>query len=300
MGYQRLSGGLRSTGYTFAIIGLIGLATPWLVPPPKAQEGVAACYGIGIFGFLIGSAMLIAYYLSYRVSPGTALITRQGRVELEGTYFGLPPSSAREIRIAPQVFEISSLEVETPDDGVLGASISVSYTPDITNPSTLGNYQDYQRERPAIESRIRAALTSWAMGKPVPGTLKRAMAMQQEAESYIRHKLAGNPMPPTENDLSLAIYGGVSMPEIGVRIQEVNIVRWTVVEHGTGKPDWGDGDHTTFDARSIIKQFELHAGSLSELRAVKEKLLKLYEDEADDIEDIYDQVRISMKETRER
>jgi hypothetical protein len=73
------------------------------------------------------------------------------------------------------------------------------------------------------------------------------------------------------------------------------------LERGTGKPDWGDGDHTTvFDAPAIFKQFHAHADSLSNLRKLKEALIERFPDEIDDIEDIYDQFRISMKENRDR
>lgn len=301
-GYKRLSDGVKNTGLTFTILGLFGVLAPLLVPvPAHRQDSATACYGLGIFLLLIGVAALGAYYLSYRVHTGYALVGRDGKLKTEGFYIGLPPSAAKDIRIEKRIIDIPGLEIETPDDGVLGASITVTYSPNLDDPRSLAYFPNFDKEKPLIISRVQAALTSWAMEKPAPGTLKRAMAMQKEAQSYMRGKLAGSITPATvDDDLSLALYTGFPMPDIGVMIHDVNIVRWTALKPGTGKPDWGDGDHTVFDTQAILKQFELHAGSLSELRAVKAKLLERYKEEAEDIEDIYDQVRISMKEHQER
>jgi hypothetical protein len=103
-----------------------------------------------------------------------------------------------------------------------------------------------------------------------------------------------------DDDLSLALFTGFAIPDIGVRIHDLNIVKWTALESGTGKPDWGDGEHTLFDTQAILKQFHLHTDSLSNLRRLKEALCDKYPEEIDDIEDIYDQVRISMKEHQDR
>jgi hypothetical protein len=301
-GFDRLSSGLKNTGWALTVLGMFGVLAPLLVPvPAHRQDSADACYGVGIFLLLIGIPPLLLYYFSYKVYSGHALLIRNGKVKTEGFYFGLPPTSTRDIRLEKRMIEILNLHISTPDDGVLGASITVTYSPNIHSPRSLANFPDYDREKPLIESRVQAALTGWAMEKPLPGTLKRAMAMQKEAEAYIRGKLSGSITPTTlDEDLSLARFSGFTIPDIGVRVHDVNIIKWTALEPGSGKPDWGDGDHTVFDTKAILKQFELHAGSLSELRAVKAKLLERYKEEAEDIEDIYDQVRISMKEHQER
>jgi len=272
-----------------------------IVPATDREAGAAMCSGIGGVVFLIGIAMVIAYYSYYRVMPGYALVDGNGRVEPEGRYFGIPPSSPKVISTVRRVVEIPGMELETPDDGVLGASITVSYSPDLGNPTALKQFENPQALDMAIKNRIKGALNSWSMGKPSPGTLKRAVAAQRDAETFLLSQLSGASqyLVPLD-DPSLYLGDGLPASHFGIRIHEVNIISWRPLTDGTGKPDWGDGDHVRFDADAIFKQFHAHTDSLSSLRKLKDALREKYPDEVEDIDDIYDQVRISMKENRDR
>lgn len=284
-----------------SIIGLFGVIAPLIVPPDNREQGAAGCSGCGAILLLIGLPMVLAYFFFYRVAPSQALVDKRGRVELEGWHLGLPPASPTVVSTARTVVEISTVELETPDDGVLSASLTVSYSPDLQNSSALTSFGTSDAINRAIQNRVRGALNSWAMGKPLPGTLKRAVSMQKDAETYLIGKLTGTSSQLVlHDDPTLYLEGGYPVADLGIRLHEINTIVWRPLEAGTGKADWGDGDHVGFDAQAIFKQFHAHTDSLSNLRKLKEALMERYPDEADDIEDIYDQVRISMKENRDR
>jgi hypothetical protein len=184
----------------------------------------------------------------------------------------------------------------------LGVAVTVTYTLNLDNDSALKYFQSTTGLEKNIEHRVLAALNSWIQQKPLPGTLNRALSMQREAESYILGKLTGTTSNAlvVHNDPTLYLDSGYPVNDLGIRIHEVNIVSTRPIKNGTGKADWGEGDTATFNAQHILKQFHAHADSLNNLRKLKEALLERYPDESDDIEDIYDQVRISMKENRDR
>ncbi len=301
MSIRRLSPKLRETGYIFFVLGLIVLIVPLIIATSYQVEGAKGCAAIGLIGFLVGSVLLAAYYLCYQVSPGYALVDKNGSVELEGRYLGLPPASPTIISTARRLVEINGMELETPDDGLLGASITVSYSPDLKNAQALTQFANPAAIDRAIQNRVRGALNSWSMAKPLPGTIKRAVAMQKEAETYLLGQLGGTSkyLAPID-DPTLYLGEGIIVTDFGIRIHEINTISWRPLADGTNKPDWGDGDHLAFDARVIFKEFHAHADNLSNLRQLKEALIERYAEEAEDIEDIYDQVRMSMKETRER
>jgi len=306
MGYSRMSAGIKNTGVSMTLIGLFGAISPNLVPvQPGQQEAVGQCTGIGLIVLLIGLICLFLYYGTYKVSSGYALVTRDGKAELDGWHFGLPPRSSRTIQHARKNLDIPGgdrlIELETPDNGVIGAFVAISYSPNLDNPTSLTKFDDTTSISTAVTNRVRGALSSWSMGKPVPGTVKRALAMQSDAEIYLIGKLTGTSNQLVlHDDPTLYFDSGFPVGDLGIRIHEINITKWTPLRSGSGKADWGDGDHVGFDAQAIFKQFHAHTDSLSNLRKLKEALLEKYPEEIDDIEDIYDQVRISMKENRDR
>jgi len=301
MSIQRLSPKLKETGITMIVIGLIGIIAPLIIPTSNREEGAAVCSVIGVVVFLLGLPPLISYYLYYRVSPGFALLNREGSVELEGQYLGLPPSSPTIISTAKRLVEINGMELETPDEGLLGASITISYSPDLKNARGLTQFSSPDAIDRAIQNRVRGALNSWSMAKPLPGTLKRAVAMQKEAETYLLGQLTGTSkyLLPID-DPTLFLGEGVVVNDFGIRIHEINTISWRPLADGTRKPDWGDGDHIHFDARVIMDQFLAHTQNLSKLRELKKALMETFPEESEEVEDIYDQVRMDMKETRER
>jgi hypothetical protein len=219
----------------------------------------------------------------------------------EGWHLGLLPASQTLVSTERRLVEVCGVEIETPDKGILEASVTVSYTPETNNPLAQRHFANSETLKKAIDHRVRSGLNKWVMGKQLPGTLKRAMSMQKEAEEYIRERIVGT---STElalyDDPVLYLESGFPVNDLGIRVYEVNLVTWRPLRDGTGKPDWGDGDHVAFDAQAIFKQFHAHTDSLSGLRKLKEALMERYPEEAEDIEDIYDQVRISMKENRDR
>lgn len=297
MSIRRLSPKLKDAGGWMILIGLIGLIVPMFVLMPRA----AVFSGIGAFVLIIGLLLLLAHYCYYQVPAGYALLDKNGRVELEGPYFGFPPNSPKIISTSRRLVEVPNMDLETPDDGLLGASMTVSYSHDLDNAARLTKFESAEALDRAIQNRVRGALNSWAMGKPLPGTVKRAAAMQKDAEIFLLGQLSGTSqyLVPID-DSSLFLGEGMIVNDFGIRIHEINTVSWRPLADGTGKPDWGDGDHVRFDTQAIFKQFYAHTDSLSNLRKLKEALCERYPDEIEDIEDIYDQVRISMKENRDR
>lgn len=304
---QRHSDILHNTGFWLSLGGLFFFLAPYFVPPRGPNdEGPVICAGIGLISFIVGIPMLISYYSTFKVPAGHALIQSGKGVLLEGWHFGFAPSDPILVAVGRRIVEIPPgdklIELDTPDDGILGVAITVSYTPDLENHSALKYFQDTAGLDKNIEHRVLAALSSWVQQKPLPGTLKRALSMQREAESYILGKLTGTTSNAliVHNDPTIYLDRGYPANDLGIRIHEVNVVSMRPIKNGTGKADWGEGDDATFNAQNIFKQFHAHADSLSNLRKLKEALLERYPDESDDIEDIYDQVRISMKENRDR
>jgi|GEM_PF-3770918 len=226
MSVTRLSNGLLSTGATMSIIGLIGVIAPLLIPTDNREQGAAACSGCGGAFLLIGLPMVFLYYCFYRVAPGYALVDRQGRIEKEGWHLGLPPASPQAISTARKSVDITGIELETPDDGVLGASITISYSPDLNNPVALSNLGTGEPLTKAIQNRVRGALNNWSMGKPLPGTLKRAVSMQKEAETYLIGRLSETSTQLVlHDDPTLYLGDGFPVLDLGIRLHEINIIQ---------------------------------------------------------------------------
>lgn len=253
-----------------------------------------------------GLVFVALSYLLFKVPDGYALVNRKadrGR-NMPGEWMLYLHSPGDMVPLKKETRELPKqgnfIQLQTPDDGLIGLKVSLTYSPDRDSGEALKKYYAAILEvDKVLEARINSALSSWIKSKPLPGTLKRALTMKDEAETYIRAKLTS--LAPSEalvvhNDPTIYYDFGYSVTDLGVRIHEVHITEMQALKSGTGKADWGDGDEVAFNAEKIFSQFKGQAGNLSNLRKLKEALIERYGEEADDIEDIYDQVRLSMKE----
>ncbi len=290
--------GLATWGTIFTVISF---AIPMFASPGSDLSAIGACKSISILLLITGLLMFGAYHSFYEVPRGYVMVYGRDRTDTEGWHLGLLPSSQSLVSTERRLVEVSGIEVETPDEGILKASVTVSYTPEFTNVQAQQHFQNSESLNKVVGHRVRSGLNKWIMGKPLPGTLKKALTMQDQAEQYLRDRVVG-----TSTELALlddpALYLGTGIPvsDLGIRVYEVNLITWQPIADGTGKPDWGDGDHVYFDAALIRKQLHAQAENLNKLRELKNSLMEAYPEEADGIEDMYDQERMSIKETRER
>jgi|GEM_PF-6468298 len=260
---------------------------------------------------LIGSGLTFIglYFFVFRVEAETVALTKfKPNGYQAGWNFGLLPSgtkyinSKRQELIVPIKSEGGLMRLRAPDAGIVGVCLTLIWSHDHNNANAYKNVQAVEETNSILQSRIQAALNYWIQGKPLPGTAKRALTSLSHAEQTIREKLTGvNPEAlANRNEEYLGPDFMSSVRDLAIVIHEINITKMELMERGTDKPDWGDGDHIGFDAQAIFKQFHGHTDNLSNLRKLKDALMEKYPEEVDDIEDIYDQVRISMKETRDR
>lgn len=272
-----------------------------------SNEAIAWILLLLSIGLVVTGLVFVALsYVAFKVPDGYALVSRKaddGRHRAgKWTFYLNSPGELvplrKQTRNLPE--KADYIKLQTPDDGLLGLKVSLTYSPDDRSGEALQKYYGAISELDRVlEARINSALSSWVKGKPLPGTLKRALTMKDEAETYIRAKLTS--LAPTEalvvhSDPTIYYDGGYAISDLGVRIHEVHITEMQALGRGTGKADWGDGDETAFNAEKVFNQFKGQAGNLSNLRRLKEALIERYGEEAEDIEDIYDQVRLSMKE----
>lgn len=255
-----------------------------------------------------GLVFIVLSYVLFKVPEGYALVNRKadhGR-NLPGDWMlylhtpGAMVPLKKETRELPKGEQF--IRLQTPDDGLIGLKVSLTYSPDRASGEALQKYNAAILEvDKVLEARINSALSSWVKGKPLPGTLKRALTMKDEAETFIRAKLTS--LAPTEalvvhGDPTIYYDGGYAISDLGVRLNEVHITEMQALKNGTGKADWGDGEEVGFNAEKIFNQFKGQAGNLSNLRKLKEALIEQYRGEGEevllDIEDIYDRVRLSM------
>lgn len=265
---------------------------------------------IGVALIAIGLALIVLHFFVFRVPSDVAVITKgNSRGYSEGWNFGFLPSGTKyvslkkfELRVPDSASNNGLFSLRAPDGGVLGSALILIWSYDHLNPKANSNIHSIDETNSILQSRVQAALNHWIQGKPFPGSAKRALASLADAERTIRERLTGvnTQALANRNEEYLGADYLSAVNDLAIRIHEINIIKMELLERGTDKPDWGDGDHIGFDAQSIFKQFHAHTDNLSNLRKMREQLLEHYPDEADDIEDIYDQVRISMKETRER
>jgi hypothetical protein len=180
----------------------------------------------------------------------------------------------------------------------LGAQVTFTYQPNDATAQTLLTYYRTKNIENVLTSRIHSALISWVWQKPLPATSRRAVASKAEAERAIIAKLTSLPVDALVPFADVEALNRYSISDLGISVRDVHLIKFWEIKQGTGKANWGDGEEASFNAQNIFKQFQAHADNLSSLRKLKEALIERYGEEADDIEDIYDQVRISMKENR--
>jgi hypothetical protein len=255
---------------------------------------------------VVGLVFIALSYLVFKVPDGYALVDRKadGGRHLPGKWMLYLHTPGDMVPLKKETRELPKngnfIQLQTPDDGLIGLKVSLTYSPDRSSGEALQKYNAAILEvDKVLEARINSALSSWVKGKPLPGTAKRALTMKDEAENFVRAKITS--MPATEamvvhGDPSVYYDSGYAVFDLGVRIHEIHITEMQELKRGTGKADWGDGDETAFNAEKVFNQFKGQAGNLSNLRKLKDALIDRYREEAEDIEDIYDQVRLSMKE----
>lgn len=252
-----------------------------------------------------GIGFLVASKLRYAVSARHVAVSLlpPHKKYLAGWHWGVPPRDYALINLDPvtirvPLVETEHIEIKTPDDGVLGAQVTFTYQPNDATTKDLITYHQSRNLESVLTSRIHSALISWAWQKPLPATSRRAVASKADAERAITAKLTSLPTDALVAFSDVEAFNRYSISDLGISVRDVHLVKFWEIKQGTGKANWGDGEEAIFNAQVIFKQFQAGADNLSSLRKLKESLIERYPDEADDIEDIYDQVRISMKESR--
>ena len=258
----------------------------------------------------LGVACLTGYFLRFKVPSSYVAIKETGKnknpeILIEGWHFGFMPPDENLIPIERKTIEIPAssddfIALRTPDDGLLDVRVSISYEPDTHNRSTIKNYKHTQDVIKLLEGRVRSALNSWIQQKPLPGTLKRALVMKEEAESFLRAKLTKVP------DEALAvIYDPQSIghdiyliTELGIRIYELHIIEMQELEKGTGKPNWGDSDLSLKGEKSA-KELEGIGDNLTLLLKKRDEVVAKNPEHAEELARIYEQKIIEMLEDKE-
>jgi hypothetical protein len=307
----RLSQNILNTGIVLGVLGVVGVCGNIVIRTGGAPADVQAtnvfCGNAGLFLLLVAAFLIVMYFNTYKLKPGYALIKDQsskGVITETSWSWGRPnDSDILSIDRKTESFPNAGfIELHTPDDGVLGVKISVSYCPDFLTAESLYIFKQTVNLKDQIQNRIRSSLNSWIRQKPLPGTVRRALSMQKEMEDFIMANVTSTPREAAlilhADPMSLR-RDGYAVYDLGIKLLEINVIDMQPLQPGTGKPDWGDGEPDKFNAQAIFKQFHASTDNLSNLRKLKETLVERYPDETDDIEDIYDQVRISMKENRE-
>jgi hypothetical protein len=273
--------------------GACGIIMP-MEPGARAASGIVAFCGAVIrffSGLVIGG-----YFFVYKLKPGYALIKRDDVVTQEKWLLGRPRDEDI-VRIDRTTVSLSKIELHTPDDGVINVSISATYCPDDSSSAALSLYRQTVSLRDQIQNRIRGSVNIWVRQKPFPGTARRALSMQTEMERFLLAYLTESPTSEALAVIPDRQYG-YAIDDLGIRLLDINIVEMQPIRPGSGKPNWGDLDVDTFNTHAVFRQFYAHAQNLSNLRILKEALGETYPEEIQDIEDIYDHFRISMKEKR--
>ena len=305
----RLSANIKNTGLAMLALGVAGILCS-TIPPSLSDldnsrmEGARSCLAISFLPLIFGAGSLVAYYFFYRVPQGHALVGKDSAIAQDGWQFSLRRPESLLIPLSRTTVDIPDnhgglIELNTPDSGVIGISLTVTFSCDPRNPEPLMRLNQFEDLERTVRNRTRSAVEQWIRQKPLPGTLKRAMAMKEEAENFVRARLTNVNTADAlviHADPSDYLNDGYPVFDLGIRIHEVHIVSAKPLKNGTGIADWGDGEELAFNAEKIFNQFKGQAGNLSNLRKLKEALIEQFEDEADDIEDIYDQFRMSMKE----
>lgn len=261
--------------------------------------------------FLIpaGIVSIVLSYVLYRVPSGHVMIrerAKHGRL-LGGQWTMMFQHPGRvQVSLSKVTLRFPSasnpMEISTPDDGVIGVRVSLTYSPDGSHGLALQTFAGIAVDLEKIlEARVLSALHSWATSKPLPGTLKRALSMKDQAEEFVRAKLTSMPVKESlvvHTDPTFYYRTGYPVRDLGICLHEVHIMEMTPLRNGTGRPDWGDGTEGLYSAEVIFNQFKSSAHNLSELEQLYNSLVARYPKESEDIRDIYFYFRSRMKEHR--
>jgi regulator of protease activity HflC (stomatin/prohibitin superfamily) len=241
----------------------------------------------------LGAGAIGAYFLLFKVPEGSGAITRwrPGKVYKPGWNFGLPVG-AQLINVQRSITASPLRNYLTPDNGLLGIAVSVTWGYDPSNPTA----PSLSQLETMLRDRMNGVLNQWIRARPYPGTLKRALASQAEAEQAIFNKLttATSEALALRNDPSTAAFG-CPAPDLGIIIYEVNITDVQVERRGTDKPDWGDD---SYSMPAILHGFINNVANLDELARLHARLLREYPNQVDAIERFYDQERIRIMERK--
>jgi len=307
----RLSANIKSTGLAMLALGVGGILCS-TIPPSLSDvgdarmEGARSCLAISFLPLIFGAGSLLAYYFSYRVPQGHALVGKDSALAQDGWQFSFHRPTSLLVPLSKTTVEIPDnrgglMELNTPDSGVLGISLTVTYSCDPRNPEPLMRLNQFEDLERTVRNRTRSAVEQWIRQKPLPGTLKRAMAMKEEAESFVRARLTNVNTADAlviHADPSDYLDDGYPVFDLGIRIHEIHIVASKPIKNGTGQPDWGDGKEMAYKLEKIVNQFESKAGSLIGLKEAKERLLTLHKNDGleitMEIERIYQHFRLSM------
>lgn len=264
-----------------------------------------------IFAFIpisVGVALMALSRIRFAVPLRHVAIsnTNPQKRYLPGWQWGLSPSDCTVISLDPKTIKIPSpssstesdhIEIGTPDDGVLGVKVTLVYQPNDSTSHSLVTFQKSTNFEDILTSRIHSALVSWAWQKPLPATSRRAVASKADAEQAIASKLT---LFPTETLIALGdTENRYAVSDLGIIIRDVHIVDFWEIKKGTGKPNWGDDD-IAFDAAKVRQRLKQKVSSVSDLRKEREALVAEFPDEAEYIENLYDEERIRSMEHRDR
>jgi hypothetical protein len=123
--------------------------------------------------FAAGIVCVIFGMLTYQIPNGYRQI--KGAQTLGGWQFGYLNNNdlfGSIISISTQVYHTGEIEIVTPDDGILGVSATVVYTPDATNVAVYAHHSNVDG---VLLSRVQRELYNW-VNQPTIGTLKKALA----------------------------------------------------------------------------------------------------------------------------
>lgn len=256
--------------------------------------------------FLFGAGLYLVREIRFKIPPGhIAVIPDKSKIYTEGWNWGLLPKSTDLIPIASKTFKIPTekdkwIEVETPDEGVLGIEVSLSYMPNANNLRSITNFRNTSDIEKVLDIRVRSALRDWVWQRPKPGTLKRALASKLDAEQAILSKITFLHTDTLARLGDTASYNRYPINDLGIVIREIHITDMCDLQKGTGKPSWGDDDEIIFDAEKARMRVRQLVNNVSDLRKEHEALLKEFPAEKEHIETLIEEERIRSTEHRDR
>lgn len=290
----------------FVLLGIVSTFCGSCLSILPTEAGARVITGawafVGMVTVVLGSLVILGYLFVFKVKPGYALISKDEVIKEERWSFGRPKQEDV-IAIRRTTLSFKAFQLRTPDEGALELEISVTYCPDDSSGLSLSIFRQVDSIRQQIEDRIKVASNDWIRQKPFPGTVRRALSMQREMQRFLFANLtevSPNQALLVRESPEIHRQFGLPIDDLGVRLLDISVVEMRPVQYGTDKPDWGDLDVSAYNAQAVFEQLYAHAQNLSNLRALHDVLKKQFPEEQQDIEDIYDSIRISMKENRDR